>query len=262
MDINDTISDWVEDVNILDMKQPSEWENVDQELFTAQYSYIKLGLLLTKIRNTCGWKYCASKFDSFKTWCQSRINLNVWQANQYIDAAEIALYLIGTGVKVLPKNLSQCLALRKAYQAEESYYGERPQLDAAWAQVTNHYQPHQITAGKIHAMVDPEWADNQPLKIDRALVDRIAQQAKARGMNLNEYLGELLDDDKQQNDYWEDYVTNIDNPDPELNAEQLAILDRVEYQWLKPKQSILEMGNEVIDRMDAFFNSMLRPRPA
>jgi hypothetical protein len=256
----DTIADWVEDVNVLDMKQPTEWEIVDSELFTAQYSYIKLGLLLTKIRNTSAWKYCGTKLESFKAWCQSKINLNVWQANQYIDAAEIALYLIGTGTSVLPKNLSQCLALRKAYQAEESYYGERPQLDAAWAQVTNHYQPHQITAGKIHAIVDPDWADNQPSKIDRTIVDRAVELAKKRGVDLNEYLGDLLDEDAALYDEW---ATNQDDPedDPQLNAEMQAIVDRVEYQWLKPK-SVLEMGDLVIDRMDEFFNSMLRPRAA
>lgn len=265
MSINDTIEDWVDDVNRLDMKQPDEWQNVDEQLFTAQYSYIKLGLILTKIRNTTAWKYCAGKFESFKNWCQIKINLQVWQANQYIEASEIALYLIGTGAKVLPKNLSQCLALKKAYDAEESYYGERPQLDAAWNAVTNNYQPHQITAGKIHAIVDPDWESSQMTKIDKSIANRAWQQAKKRGMTMNEYLQNLLDEDEEQEIYSDDYLQQPGQT--ELNDEQKALIDRVEYQWLKPKttkptESIIEIGNNLIDRMDEFFNSMLKPKPA
>jgi hypothetical protein len=219
---NDTIAEWFEQVQLMDMRQPSEWEAVDAELFTAQYSYIKLGLLLTKIRNTSSWKYCAGKFESFKNWCTARVHLAVWQANQYIEAAEIAMYLAGTGAEILPKNLSQCLALRKAYHAEETYYGERPQLDAAWANVTEHYQGHQITAGKIHAIVDPDWQENQPSKIDKTIVDRAVQNAAKKGMTLNEYLEDLIG----QDEYDPESVSSTPHPiDPEL-AQAVDALDR------------------------------------
>lgn len=264
MDITETIQDWVEEIDDLDMKDPSHWWQIECELTSSQYSYIKFGLLLTKIRNKCGWKYCGDKFASFKDWCLARIHLPIWQVNQYIEAAEIATYLRNFGARILPKNLSQCLALKKAYEAEEGYYGERPQLESAWEQVTNHYQPHQITAGKIHAIVDPEWADNQPSKIDKQLANRVWEQAKKRGMDINEYLQNLLDEDEEQEIYSEDYLADSDKQF-QPNPEQQAIIDRVEYQWLKPqaaKKSIVETGNEIIDRMDDFFNAMLRPKPA
>jgi hypothetical protein len=246
MDIQNTLNQWVDEIQFLDMHQPAEWEQVDEELFTAQYSYIKLGLLLTKIRNTASWKYCAGKFESFKAWCQSRVNVAVWQATQYIEAAEIAMYLARTSCEVLPKNLSQCLALRKAYHAEVTYYGERPQLSAAWANVTNHYKPHEITAGKIHATVDPDWLDNQPSKIDRSIVDRAVQQAAERGMTLNEYLGELIGAD-------EDEGSVVPKPSYLPDQEAIEILDALDREFkaigsIEPKK-IMETAVNSFDRL-------------
>ena len=243
MIIHNTLEQWVDEIQMLDMHQPSEWEDVDEELFTAQYSYIKLGLLLTKIRNTASWKYCTGKFESFKAWCQARVNVAVWQATQYIEAAEIAMYLVRTGCEVLPKNLSQCLALRKAYHAEVSYYGERPQLDAAWANVTNHYQPHQITAGKIHATVDPDWLDNQPSKIERTIVDRAVQQAAKRGMTLNEYLGELIGADEDE---------GAVDPNPSYIPDQAEVeaLDALDLKFKAIKtEKIIEATVDSFDRL-------------
>jgi hypothetical protein len=254
MDIHNTLNQWVDEIQFLDMRQPSEWEEVDEELFTAQYSYIKLGLLLTKIRNTSSWKYCAGKFESFKAWCQSRVNVAVWQATQYIEAAEIAMYLARSGCEVLPKNLSQCLALRKAYHAEVTYYGERPQLSAAWANVTNHYQPHQITAGKIHAIVDPDWIDNQPSKIDRSIVDRAIQQAAERGLTLNEYLGELISADEDEG--------SVDpNPSQTPDQEQIEILDALDLKFKAIKtEKIIEATVNQFDRlMDNLIGQFIPP---
>jgi hypothetical protein len=227
------------------MHQPSEWDEVDAQLFDSQYGYIKLGLLLTKIRNTSAWKYCGTKFDDFKTWCRSMINLPVWQATQYIEAAEIALYLVRTGNTMLPKNLSQCLALRPAYHAEEGYYGDRPQLDAAWANVTNHYQAHQITAGKIHAIVNPDWQDKQATKPSKTMLDRAAKIAKERGISIDELLSDLLDG------YEEPIADAADVDDVvTLNQEQQEIVDRVEYQWLKPQpEKIVETFDRLMDNL-------------
>jgi hypothetical protein len=251
-----SIEQWHEEVEFLEMKHPQDWDMIDNDLFTCQYGYIKLGFLLTKIRNTCGWKYCRDKFSSFKNWCQSRIKLSVWQVNQYIEAAEIARYLNTHSSGLLPKNLSQCLALKKAYDAEVGYYEERPKLIEAWTQITEQYPAHQITAGKIHAIADPDWVNSQISKVDRATTARAARQAAKRGMTLNEYLAELMD----QEEYEESFVPDP-NPEPQ-SPEIIEVMDNLDRKFQAITQSVVSIPSKIIfdnalDRLDELMNSLI-----
>jgi hypothetical protein len=250
-----SLEDWYREIQDIDIKDPWGWDWLNNQLFNTQYSYIKLGFLLTKIRNTCAWKYCGEKFHSFKQWCREIVHLPIWQVNQYIEASEIANYLKNHASGVLPKNLAQCMALKKAYHAEVEYYGERPQLDAAWANVTHHYKPHQITAGKIHATVDPDWQDNQPSKIERTIVDRAVQQAAKKGMTLNEYLGDLIG----QDEYEETIDLNPTETQSDITDEQVAALDALDRQFkaidkpVEPKKII----DRTVDSFDRLMDNLI-----
>jgi hypothetical protein len=187
------IDDWLDQVARMDARNPQAWWNLDLQLAENQYSYIKLGLLLEKIRNNSYWKYCGEKLSSFKQFCLNKINLTCWQANSYIEAAKIAIYLKDAGFTVLPKNYSQALALGKVYQAEVGYYLDRPALEQAWSNITTANEPSEITANKIRAEVDPGWAERQPIKLPQRILDRAKKMAKLKGMTVEEFLGDLMD---------------------------------------------------------------------
>ncbi|AFY94637.1 hypothetical protein [Chamaesiphon minutus] len=223
------------------------------------FGFVRVGIAADRIRKRKLWQ-CAKIYKDWNDYCTKGLGKTAWYINRTIDAANVVMTLISAGFKILPTCEAQCRPLVKLLGVG---------LDAiadVWTKVVSAFTPDKITAGKILAIAEPDRADNQQSKIDRQLVDKLAERAKQRGMTLNEYLEEMLDEDESQEKYWEDFLENKDkDSEPELNAEMQAIVDRVEYQWLKPeaaKKSILEAGNEMIDRMDSFFNSMLRPKPA
>jgi hypothetical protein len=65
------IDRWIEEISILDTKWATDWGNLDEYLDESQYSYVRLGLLLEKIRNTSYWNLAAGKFETFRKWCES-----------------------------------------------------------------------------------------------------------------------------------------------------------------------------------------------
>ena len=124
------------------------------------------------------------------------------------------------------------MSLKKVYDAEVGYYGDRPKLDQAWANLTNHYKPHEITANKIHAEINPNWADNQPAKVSKIITDRAIKNAAERGMDLNEYLDDLMNAEE----YDAQPDPEVHQPDPELDSpEVMAMLDDLDRQFAAKK---------------------------
>jgi hypothetical protein len=112
------IEEWKADLFDLNFKDVDGWSDANRALASAQYAYIKFGLILEKIRNQCAYKYCEDKLKTFAQFCRQKLKLTVWQANSYIEAADTAMYLADSGFEVLPKNYSQAAVLTKAKKLE------------------------------------------------------------------------------------------------------------------------------------------------
>lgn len=238
--ITDTIARWEIEVSDLDARQPSEWEDLDRYLNESQYSYIRLGLLLEKIRNKCYWKYAAGKFGSFKEFCQRRMDLTIWQANSYIESAKVAIYLANAGYVQIPRNFSQAASLIPAYNDEVGYYQDRPVLERVWEQAC---QLPKITANAIKSLINPDWEPPSRLgKIDKILYDRAAKQAKKKGMSVDEYLEDLIGADEYE-EAFETIDVVVTEPDPELGA----IVDRLERKWQGVK--IVDLSVDTFDNL-------------
>jgi hypothetical protein len=248
LSLADLVSEFQSDVLWLDSSNMNE---VESELMTSQYAYIKFGLVLEKVRNQCMWKKCIQKFSDFRQFCQKIVNLNIWQVSNAIKSAQVAIRLCSLGFNDLPRNASQALKL-----ADLSI--ER--LGEVWANVLATCQGHKITAAAIESQIHP---DKQPISgsvnLPTALLEKLQQQAIEHGVTLTEYLEELVDDRIAEDNKVEPVECDIDEIIGDLLHEDRELVKVVDRQ---PSKSILTMGDEVIDRMDAFFNSMLRPRPA
>jgi hypothetical protein len=231
--LGDITIDFEDDVRNLDSIDDSEYE-----LLTSQYAYIKFGLILEKVRNQCWWQKCSEKFSDFRSFCQSKVNLNIWQVSNAIKSARVAMQLVWMGFTDLPRNASQALKL-----ADLSI--ER--LGEVWGNILAKHQAHKITASAIESEIDPDkQAKSENIRLPRHVAEALRGQAIAAGMTLGEYL-ELLADPMGE-DRPEDEATAAT---VELNQEQLAIIDRVEYQWLKPK------SEKIIDTVDRLMNGLV-----
>jgi hypothetical protein len=218
--LGDIAIEFEEEVRDIETIDDAEYNSV-----TSQYAYIKFGLVLQKVRNQCTWKKCAQKFADFRAWCEQKVKLNIWQVSNAIKSARVAMQLAWLGFTDLPRNASQALKL-----ADLSI--ER--LGEVWGNVLKNCQGHKITALAIEEQIDPDkQRKTENLRLPRAIAERLRQQALEAGLTLAEYLDRLSGE------------APIEETEPptaatELNEEQLAIIDRVEYQWLKPRAEIFE----------------------
>jgi hypothetical protein len=248
--LGDLVAEFQIDVDYLDR---GEIDTAEWELITNQYAYIKFGLILEKIRNQSWWQKCSEKFSDFRSFCQTKVNLNIWQVNSAIDSARLAVRLVGLGFTELPRNASQALKLAKLSLDD---------LARIWGGILENYQGHKITALAIESAIDP---DKQPktntLRLPRELVDTIAEQAMNAGLSIQDYLTQLTDPNGEDESIETSQPSSI-----EMSDEQLAVIDRVEYQWLKPaidSQKFLERSVESFDRtMTDLIGRFMPPRSA
>ena len=208
-------------------KFAEDWNGIDRSLFQVQYAYIKFGLMLEKIRNTKSYLNCSDKIADFQEFCRKKIRLPAWRANHCIEAANISIYLARQGFDILPENQAQALELRDLYNLPTGYYGDREKLDEAWAQVTTHHKPHEITAKKIAQIADPDWEEKQSLQPMRISWDRAIRLSKESGRDLDTFLNDVMDR------YEEDKAIDarIDAPQTEPNPappEEEDILDNLD----------------------------------
>lgn len=226
---------WLED---------SDMNHVESELMNGQYAYVKFGLVLEKVRNKCMWRKCVEKFLDFRSFCQSKVNLNIWQVSNAIKSARVAVELAWLGFTDLPRNASQALKL-----ADLSI--ER--LGEVWGEVTKKYEAHKITALAIEQQINPDkQATSENVRLPKSVADALRRRAIAEGMSLREYL-EKLSEEVDDETIETGEVAAI-----ELNNEQLAILDRVEAQWLKPKAEIIDTFDRLMDNLVGRFIPRVR----
>jgi hypothetical protein len=239
--LSDIIAEFQDDVRYLDA---ADMTDVESQLNRSQYAYVRFGLILEKVRNQCMWKRCAQKFADFRHFCQRVVNLNTWQVANAIKSAKVAVTLAFLGHEELPRNASQALKL-----------AELPveRLGQVWGNVVASCEGHKITALAIESQIHPDkQVTNSTLRLPAAVVDGLTRQAIERGLTLQEYLqrlaeGTALDDD---------LPVEITESAIEINDEMSALVDRVEYQWLKPAapKQIIET---TLDRFDEFMTGLV-----
>jgi hypothetical protein len=225
---------------------PSDMTEVENELMISQYAYIKLGLILEKVRNQCMWKKCLEKFSDFRSFCQRKVNLNIWQATNAIKSAQVAVKLSFLGFTELPRNASQ--ALKMADLSIE-------RLGEVWGNVIKSCAGHKITALAIDSQIDPDKvAANSTLKLPTAVVDGLARQAIEHGLTLKEYLkrlanGEDLDDESSQ-------------VQAEVTEEMTEIVDALDLQFQAQAQSKVSIEpkkiiEHAIDSFDQLMENLI-----
>jgi hypothetical protein len=230
----------------------SDVDDWEADLMTGQYAYVKFGLLLERIRNGCWWNRCKEKFSDFRAFCQSKINLNIWQVINAIKSANVAVRLANLGFDQLPRNASQALKL-----AELSM----DRLAEVWGNVVKSCKAHKITALAIESQINP---DKQPthskVRLPSTVADRIYLNAARWGLSVEEYLTGLIQE--------EDSIYSPDNEETEkdepasdrseFTEEQVQILDALDRQFqatqpVEPKKII----EAAVDSFDRLMNNLI-----
>jgi hypothetical protein len=232
LNLHDLIAEFEWDVRELDAGDIDETE---YQLITNQYAYVKFGLILEKIRKCSWWANCREKFADFRSFCQRKVNLNIWQAANAIKSAQVAVRLAFLGFTELPRNASQALKMSEL---------SIERLGEVWGNIIAKHQGHKITASAIEDEIKPAVRNAiENVRIPVAVADKLRQQAIDRGLTLNEYLGQLANGEP---DEVELIVTTPHDVDPELAA-AVDVLD------LKFARSSAIGPTQIIDRtVDSF----------
>ncbi len=251
VDLTSTFDRILSEVNQLDLTNVFA---IESNILTAQYSYVKLGLILSKVREHKLWEHFQGQYKSFASFCASMLGMNNWQAMNIIKAAKVAIELFEHGYKDLPRNASQAVEL--------AGLGLEKMLEV-WDRVTSDHAPHKITAAVIKTEVNP---DAQPAKatitIPVALRDKIAAEAMELGISSTEYLerlvsGQLADSGR---------VVEVDD----ISDEDKEAIDKLEQTNWTPnpntkktskspnsKPTVTEITNTVVNGFDDLMSSIL-----
>lgn len=162
---------------------------IENELIKSQYSYIKFGMIVEKIRNGNLWNRCVEKFTSFKQFCIEKIRMNSWQCLDSIASSKVAQSLAFMGYEDLPRNASQAFVLSKL---------DNEQLDSVWQAVldASEGKRHKITASMIESIAYPDKVPaTASLKIPTALNNEIHREAIENNMSVAKYLENLIKGD-------------------------------------------------------------------
>ncbi len=249
LNVADLIAEFRDDVDRL---HHADVDEAEFELIYSQYAYVKFGLVLEKVRNRCMWQRCTQKFVDFRQFCQAKVNLNIWQVTNAIKSAQVAVRLAFLGFTELPRNASQALKM-----AELSI--ER--LGEVWGQVLNTCTGHKITALAIEAQINPDkQSSTETIKLPTHVADALREQAIAAGMTLAQYLEELASPIEEIAADEDEAIEQAECA-IELNPEQMAIVDRVEYQWLKPAIDPKKFLDQSIESFDRIMTGLLGNYP-
>jgi hypothetical protein len=230
----DMISEFSDDVVWLDKCNIND---IESQLMKSQYAYVKFGMILEKIGKQCMWKHWQEKFTDFRQFCETKVNLNIWQVSNAIKAANVALRLSFMGFTELPRNASQALKL-------DGLSLER--LGEVWGNILKKCASHRITADAIAKEINP---DVQPSKssvmLPTGIADKLSREAVMRGISVAEYIQELMDLEQAEAE-----TVEPENLVAQVDQEIADLLDRVEVVSIAPKKIIKSVGNS-IDRMRA-----------
>jgi hypothetical protein len=232
LNFSDMIAEFSNDVLWLEKSDTNE---IESQLMKSQYAYVKFGMLLERIGKQCMWKNWQEKFSDFRQFCQTKVNLNIWQVSNAIKSAKVAIQLSFMGFEELPRNASQALKLSGL---------SVDRLGEVWENILKKCAGHKITAAAIEQEIHP---DAQPMRssvmLPVELADKLSREAVMRGISVAEYIGELMDLEQAESE-----VVDRETLLPNIEEEIADLLDRVEVVSIEPVKIIKSVGNS-IDRM-------------
>lgn len=240
----DLVNEFQSDILDLDRRDMDE---VEWQLMNSQYSYIKFGLVLEKVRNQCMWKACVEKFADFRQFCQRKVNLNIWQVANAIKSAQVAVRLAFLGFEELPRNASQ--ALKMADLSIE-------RLGEVWGNVLATCQGHKITAGAIEMAINPDkQSSTETLRLPAGVAEALRRQAINYGLTLPEYLERLANG--------EELEPEPPTSEPTISDEDMTeIMDNLDLKFAKlsksqGRKSVTQIASEVASSIDDLFTGIL-----
>ena len=206
---------------------------------TSQYAYVKFGLLLEQVRNGCCWNRCVEKFSDFRSFCQKKVNLNIWQVANAIKSAQVAVRLTFLGFTELPRNASQALKLAELSNCR---------LTQVWGDVIKSCEGHKITAMAIESQINPDQQSaSETLKLPKRVADALRRQAIEYGLTLQQYLQRLADGEELDEGSIDPNPVPID---PEI-SEVMDNLDR-KFQAIDRKQASTNAKKVLDHTLDRF----------
>jgi hypothetical protein len=212
LNFSDMIAEFSNDVLWLEQGDTNE---IESQLMKSQYAYVKFGMLLERIGKQCMWKSWAEKFTDFRQFCQTKVNLNIWQVSNAIKSAKVAIQLSFMGFEELPRNASQALKLSGL---------SVDRLGEVWENILKKCAGHKITAAAIEQEIHP---DAQPMQsallLPTYLRDKLSREALMRGISIAEYIDELMDLEQAESDAVEPVTEEL--PIEEIISD---LLDRAE----------------------------------
>ncbi len=237
LDLTDLVAEFQNDVLNLDS---DDIDDTEYQLITNQYAYIKFGLILEKIRTRSWWVKCVEKFNDWRSFCERKINLNIWQAANAIKSAQVAVRLAFLGFTELPRNASQ--ALKMADLSIE-------RLGEVWGNILAKHRGHKITAAAIEQEIKPAVRNAiETVRIPVDVADKLRQQAFERDLTLSEYLAQLANGEP-------DSVEPTDTGEIEVQQIQCEILDALNLKFKSHDRQV--RTKNVSEKMALSFDALM-----
>lgn len=158
---------------------------IEFEFQSNRLAYVRNGLLLAKLKYLKLYKEFGD--GTFSSFCRERLQITRWQVNDMIKAAGVAMKLVYAGFEILPKNISQAIALA-------SLKGNK--LVKSWRKVIETIAPDKITHKSIRNLLFPATelaVTTATIQVSRTLHESIHQEAAKRGMSIADLLQTMFD---------------------------------------------------------------------
>lgn len=228
-----------------DTKDKSDLPYWEYEIRSSSLAYVRTGLSLHIIRSKLAfgnkkWRHL------FEDFCKNSPIGSVGYANQIIKAAQVTLDLINRGFKILPSCIAQALPLAKFNSSLSKEHDDNEELSQKWQEVIDS-SGGRITAAHVRAVVDDKEKENplMSVKVGEKFRKAMAEEAKERGISIQEMLEEILAERYQErldedatNDLHEDEGSDCGEA-VKLTPETEEILNRLDvyFATLKPCDS-------------------------
>jgi hypothetical protein len=231
LNITDLIAEFQIDVQDLDS---DDIDDTEYQLITNQYAYVKFGLILEKIRNRSWWRKCSEKFSDFRSFCQSKVNLNIWQVANAIKSAQVAVKIAWLGFTELPRNASQALKMSEL---------SIERLGEVWGNVVASCAGHKITALAIESQINPDKpVTSETLRLPAHIADALRRQAIERGLTLTQYLEQLATGEPEEE-------IEIDTMTMTVDPEMAIVMDSLDRKFRGDNRPPLDRLGDRFDEL-------------
>ena len=236
LNVTDLIAEFQIDVQDLDA---DDIDDTEYQLITSQYAYVKFGLILEKIRTRSWWLKCAEKFSDFRSFCQSKVNLNIWQVANAIKSARVAIRLAWLGFTDLPRNASQALKMGDL---------SIERLGEVWGNVLASCPAHKITALAIESQINPDkQVTSETVRLPAHVANELRRQAIERGLTLTQYLEQLASGESEE-------AIEIDPTPMTADPSMAIVMESLDRKFKKADRPTFDLA---IDRFDELLTGLV-----